>query len=95
MEGTKVKKGINILEEILRENKGKDAIISISHKLYGPQKIKCKLDYIFDDERIGFRVNGQEIFIYKSDIIDYGVKDGIYFADKMMEIKIKLNMAVK
>ena len=95
MEGTKVKKGINILEEILRENKGKDAMISISHKLYGPQKIKCKLDYIFDDERIGFRVNGQEIFIYKPDIIDYGVKDGIYFADKMMETKIKLNMAVK
>ena len=95
-EGTKVKKGINILEETLRENKGKDAIISISHKLYGPQKIKCKLDYIFDDERIGFRVkNGQEIFIYKSDIIDYGIKDGIYFADNIMEIKVKLNMAVK
>ena len=91
-----MKKGINILEEILRENKGKDAIISISHKLYGPQKIKCKLDYIFNDERIGFRVkNGQEIFIYKLDIIDYGIKDGIYFADKIMEIKIKLNMAVK
>ena len=91
-----MKKGINILEEILRENKGKDAIISISHKLYGPQKIKCKLDYIFDDERIGFRVkNGQEIFIYKSDIIDYGIKDGIYFADNIMEIKVKLNMAVK
>ena len=95
LEGTKVKKGINILEKTLRENNGTDVCIDISHKLYGPQKIKCKLDYIFDDERIGFRVNGQEIFIYKSDIIDYGVKDGIYFADKMMEIKIKLNMAVK
>ena len=91
-----MKKGINILEEILRENKGKDAIISISHKLYGPQKIKCKWDYIFNDERIGFRVkNGQEIFIYTSDIIDYGIKDGVYFSDNIMGIKIKLNMAVK
>ena len=90
-----MKKGINILEEELRKNKGKDAIISISHKLYGAQKIKCDLDYIFDDERVGFRVkNGQEIFIFKSDIVDYGIKDGIYFADNIMEIKIKLNIAV-
>ena len=91
-----MKKGINILKETLREINGIDAIISISHKLYGKQKIKCTLDYIFDGERIGFRVkNGQEIFIYKSDIIDYGIKDGIYFADNIMEIKIKLNRAVK
>jgi hypothetical protein len=96
LEGTKVKKGINILEETLRENNGVDAIISISHKLYGDQKIRCVLDYIFDSERVGFRVkNGQEIFIYQSDIIDYGIKDGIYFADNLMEIKIKLNRAVK
>ena len=91
-----MEKGINMLEKILKENKGLDAIISISHKLYGPQKIKCELDYIFDNERIGFRVkNGQEIFIYKSDIIYYGIKDGIYFADNIMEIDIKLNRAVK
>lgn len=90
-----MKKGINILEETLRENKGTDAIISISHKLYGSQKIKCELDYIFDSERIGFRVkNGQEIFIYKSEIVDYGIKDGIYFADNIMKIEIKLNRAV-
>ena len=87
-----MKKGINILEKILKENKGVDATIGISHKLYGPQKIKCKLDYIFDNERIGLRVkNGQEIFIYKSDIIDYGIKDGIYFADNVMVINIKLH----
>lgn len=91
-----MEKGINILEKVLRENNGRDAIISISHKLYGTQKIKCDLDYIFDSERVGFRVkNGQEIFIYKSDIVDYGIKDGIYFADNIMEIKIKLNRVVK
>ena len=38
LEGTKVEKGINILEEILRKNKGVGAIISISHQLYGKQK---------------------------------------------------------
>ena len=85
-------KGINILEEAFNKNNGKDAMISISHKLYGNQKIKCKLDYIFDNRRIGFKVvNGQDIFIYRSDIKSYGVKDGIYFADDIMEIKIKLH----
>ena len=87
-----MKKGINILEEALTKNNGVDATISISHKLYGEQKIKCALRCIFDDERVGFRVkNGQEIFIYKSDIVDYGIKDGIYFADNLMEINIKLH----
>ena len=87
-----MKKGINILEEALIKSNGADAIISISHKLYGEQKIKCKMNCILDDERVGFMVkNGQEIFIYKSDIVDYGVKDGICFADNIMEINIKLH----
>ena len=85
-------KGINILEEAFIKNNGKDAMISISHKLYGNQKIKCKLNYIFDQERVGFHVvNGQDIFIYRKDLVGYGIKDGIYFADNIMEIKIKLN----
>ena len=85
-------KGINILEKAFYKGNGKDAMISISHKLYGNQKIKCALDYIFDNERIGFKaINEQEIFIYRKDLIDYGVKDGIYFADNVMEIRIKLN----
>lgn len=85
-------KGINIIEEILKQYMGKDATISISHKLYGEQKVKVKLNYVLDEKRIGFRVaNGQEIFVYKNEIIDYGTKDGIYFADDLMEIKIKLH----
>ena len=93
LEETKVEiKGINILEEAFIRNNGKDAMISISHKLYGNQKIKCELDYIFDNERVGFNaINGQEIFIYKKDLVDYGVEDGIYFADNVMRIIIKLN----
>lgn len=83
-------KGINILKNKLREYKGEDAVISISHKLYGNQKLKCKLDYIFDEQRIGFCINQQEIYIDKNRIVDYGTKDGIYFADDIMEIKIKM-----
>lgn len=85
-------KGINILEKALREHNGEDAMISISHKLYGEQKLKLKLDYIIDEERIGFSAkSGQEIFIYKKDLVDYGTKDGIYFADDLMEIRVKLH----
>lgn len=92
MEGTKVEiKGINTIEEILKRSKGEGATISISHKLYGDQKLKLKLDCIIDDNRIGVRVkNGQEIFVYKNEIVDYGTKDGIYFADELMKISIKI-----
>lgn len=81
-------KGMNILEEKLREYQGGDALISISHKLYGSQKLKVKLNYIWDKERIGFRANKQDIYINKDKLINYGTKDGIYFADDLMEIKI-------
>lgn len=85
------KKGINIIEEALKGYSGKDAIISTSHKLYGEQKIKCKLDCVLDEKRIGFKVkNGQEIFVCRDEVVDYGTKDGIYFADKLMEIKIEI-----
>lgn len=84
-------KGINVLEEVLKEYNGKDAIISISHKLYGNQTLKCKLNYIFNEERIGFVVkSGQEIFVYRDNLVDYGTKDGIYFADDLMEVKMKI-----
>lgn len=92
LEGTKVEtKGINLLEKELKEYNGRVAMISTSHKLYGDQKLKCKLDYIFDDNRIGFRVkDGQEKFIYKVDLVDCGIKDGIYFADDLVKIEIKI-----
>ena len=85
------KMGIKTLEEILKKNRWEDAIVSISHKLYGNQKIKCKLDDIVDAERIGVKVkSGQELFIYKNDLVGYSIKDDIYFADELMEIRIKL-----
>ena len=85
-------KGINILEEALKRYNGSDATISISHKLYGNQKLQCTLDCLCGDNRIGFKVNQHHvIFIYKHDLECYGVEDSIYFADKLMEIRIKLH----
>jgi len=88
-------KGINILEKELKKYKGADVMIDICHNLYGNQKVKCCLDYIFDKNRVGFKTGSQyEIFIYRADLVDYGIKDGIYFADNVMKIDIKLNKAV-
>lgn len=83
-------KGMSILENKLKEYNGGDAIISISHKIYGNQKLKTKLNYIFDEQRIGFYINKQEIYIDRNKIVDYGTKDGIYFADDVMEVRIKM-----
>lgn len=85
-------KGINILEEKLKKHNGDNAAIRISHKLYGEQKIKTKLNYIFDEKRIGFSLKkGQEIYIYKDEVRDFGIEGSIYFADDLMRIDIKLN----
>lgn len=84
-------KGINILKEKLMMYNGEDVVINIFHKLYGDQKIQCNLYCICDEGRIGFKTNnGQYIFINQNDVIDYGVKDGIYFADDVMKIMIKI-----
>lgn len=83
-------KGINILKEALKTNQGRDAIISTSHKLYGSQKLKCKLNPLVDECRIGFYINQQEIYIDIDGLVDYGIKDGIHFANNLMEINIKL-----
>lgn len=88
-----ITKGINILEKSLRENNGADVMVYISHILYGNQKLKCNLDYIFDNEHIGLCVGKQRLYINQQDIVDYGINDGIYFADDIMEIRIKLNSA--
>lgn len=84
-------KGIDNLEEVLKKYNGGDAVISISHKLYGNQKIKCVLDCIIDDNRIGFRVkSGQEIYVYRSEIVTFYIGEEIVFSDNVMQVNIKL-----
>ena len=84
-------KGVNILEEELKKHNGERAEIRISHKIFGEQKVNTKLNCIFDDKRIGFFIKrGQEIYCYIDQIKDFGIKDGIYFADDLMKIDIKL-----
>lgn len=81
-------KGIKTIEKTLKNYKGEDVMISIFHKLYGNQKMKCRFDYIFDEKRVGFCANDQEIYLDRANIVNCGVEDGIYFADDVTEIKI-------
>lgn len=84
-------KGIENLEQALRQNNGKSAVISTSHKLYGDQKIKCELDYIIDNERIGFRVkSGQEVYVYKNEIESVSIGGLMFFADDVMSVSIQV-----
>lgn len=84
-------KGTEILEKFLKQNNGKSAVISTSHKLYGDQKIKCELDCIVDDERIGFRVkNGQELYMYKNEIESVSINDFVVFEDDVMRVSIQI-----
>lgn len=84
-------KGIETLEQVLQQNNGNSAVISTSHKLYGDQKIKCKLDCIVDEERIGFRVkSGQEIYMYKNEIESVSINGAIFFADDVMSVSVQV-----
>ena len=60
-------KKVSELSIALKKIKGEDAKISISHKLYGDQKLKCIFDPIID-ERIGFNVKGQAIYLIKENL---------------------------
>ena len=61
-----------------------------------PEKNEYTGRYVWTDdawkgfEGVGKVKNGQEIFVYKDEVVDYGTKDGIYFADDLMEINIRL-----
>ena len=76
------------LLEVLKKMKGTDATVSIHHKLYGDQKLRCDINPIIDD-RIGLCVKGQEIYIHIKEVENFDVKDGIFFADNIMSIEIK------
>ena len=81
------------IKEIIKELKKIEGIcvkINIDHKLYGSQNLQVALQLINDEERLGFLVNEQEIYIEKNKISNVGAKEELwYFADEVMCIKIR------
>lgn len=90
------KDNLKLVVDKLKKFNGVSVFIKIKHQLYGDQSIQCAFQLINDEERLGFSVNEQEIFIYKSHICNFGRNDGsYYFADDVMRIEIrKTTMAV-
>lgn len=82
----------DFVEEMKSGIKGKRVSIKINHKLYGNQKVECNNVQTIDDEsRLGFHINvtNQDIYIYKKELIDFGITKGTYyFADKLMCIEL-------
>lgn len=86
----KVSHGIKDLIEILKKIEGNNVWIHITHDLYGNQNIKCAFQLLNDEERLGFLVGEQEIYINKNEISNIGIKGNlVYFADNVMCIKIR------
>ena len=83
-----MKKEIKALIKAIERITGDGAEISIVHKLYGDQKLKCNFSPITND-KIGFNIKGQEIYINRDKIKKVCLGDNICFADDVMEINIK------
>jgi hypothetical protein len=82
--------GIEKFIEELNKINGKHVKIDIVHKLYGNQTIECDLCVLNDEGHLGFRINSQEIYLNKGDILNYGVIKGVYFwTSRIMELKIQ------
>jgi hypothetical protein len=83
-----VKKEIKKLIKAMERINGDGAEISIVHKLYGEQKLRCSFFPIIND-KIGFNIKGQEIYIDRNKIEKVCLENSICFADDVMEIRIK------
>lgn len=84
-----MKKEIQELIKVMQGVKKEDAEICIFHKLYGEQKLRCEFFPIVDD-RIGFTIKGQDIYIEKDKINKIQLGKEICFSDDVMEIMIKI-----
>ena len=82
--------GIKDLIKKLQKIEGSQVWIHLGNKLYGNQNVKCAFRIVNDEKRLGFCVNGQEIYIEKDNIVSIGIRGELYyFADNIMCIKIR------
>ena len=68
----------------LKQFEGKDVVAYITHKVYGTHKINCIFNLLKDEEKIGFTVNGHEIYVTWEEL------EEINYSTSMLEIIGKL-----
>jgi hypothetical protein len=66
--------------------------VLLKHSLFGRQLHTCDLAKIINDNRIGLILNGQEIFVYKDNILYTDIQDNVYaISDGIFTITVYLN----
>ena len=60
---------MNIFSENLKLFEGKTVKVNVSHKIYGGQQLKIRnFQPLCSDDKVGFTVEGRELFLYSSEI---------------------------
>lgn len=73
--------------EHLRQLENKKAKVLLKHYLWGKQGFITDELHIIDDERVGVIFKGQELFIYKNNIKDFGAnQDKLWVTDGRLTI---------
>ena len=73
--------------EHLRQSEYKKAKVLLKHSLWGEQRFITDELHIIDDERVGVVFKGQELFIYKDNIKDFGIDaDKLWVTDSRFTI---------
>jgi hypothetical protein len=68
------------------------AKVLLKHLLFGRQLHNCDALHIINDDRVGLRLKGQEVYVYKSDILHTNIDDNVYtVSDGTLTISIILN----
>jgi hypothetical protein len=72
---------------------GLNGKVLMEHSFFGKRIYRCeKFDVINDDERIGLRIMGQDIYVRKGDIRLQKVYDKVYIlADELLQLTIIVN----
>jgi hypothetical protein len=66
--------------------------VLLKHSLFGRQLHTCDSVNIINDNRIGLILKGQEIFVYKDDILYTDTQNNVYsVSDGILTITIYLN----
>ena len=80
------------LKKKWQDMNNKAGVVTITHKLFGIQKISVDEIYTFCDDRIGVRIKKQDIYIPTQDIKAFeGSADKLSIESDLKKIEIKLS----
>ena len=80
------------LKKKWQEINNRAGVVTVTHKLFGKQKISVDVINAFFDDRIGVQIKKQKIYIPIQDITKYVIGiNGISVESDMKKIEIKLS----